>query len=149
MHALNTILRKFIKDFDISSGVKLASIRTRWEGIVGKTIAAHTSPYILKGKALTLTVDTPQWLHHLSFFKEEIKGKLENYHVEEIRFRVGVLPEQSLREEKEIEGEVSDSDKRYIVTTLSGIKDSELKERLRSLLVHAITKGRRGEGDKK
>jgi hypothetical protein len=149
MYALNTILRKFIKDFDISSGVKLASIRTRWEGIVGGTIAAHTAPYTLKGRVLTLTVDTPQWLHHLSFFKEEIKGKLGDYQIEEIRFRIGSLPEKSHRKETDKDCEVSDSDQRYIANTLKGIKDSELKERLRSLLVHAITKGRRAEEDKK
>jgi hypothetical protein len=145
MYALNTILRKFIKDFDISSGVKLASIRTRWESIVGGTIAAHTSPYTLKGRVLTLTVDTPQWLHHLSFFREEIKDKLEKYHIEEIRFRIGRLPEEPHREEPEKDDDVSESDMRYIANTLNSIKDSELKERLRTLLVHAITKGRRKE----
>lgn len=120
----------------------LASIRTRWERIVGSTISAHTYPDILKGRVLTLTVDTPQWMHHLSFFREEIKDKLKNYQIEEVRFRIGRLPEQIPCGEAPKDVEISDSDARYIENTLCGIKDNGLKERFRVLLVHAITKGK-------
>ena len=145
MHPLHNILRKFIKDFDLAGGLKLTTIKKDWENIVGDTIAAHTSPYILKGGVLTLIVDTPQWMHHLGFFKEEIKCKLTEYHVKDIRFSLGKLPEKPGTEIKENEIEISDSDTRYIDNTLRVIKDKELKESCRVLLTHVLTKGKKEE----
>ena len=146
MHPLNSILGKFIKDFDLSGGLKLSEIKDHWRIIVGHTIASHTCPYILKDGVLTLIVDTPQWMHHLGFFKEEIKEKLNKYNVREVRFSLGKLPENP---ESEAETgrviEISDSDKRYINNTLRVIKDKELKERFRTLLTHALTKGKQEE----
>ena len=110
MHSLNSILRKFTKDFDLAGGAKLTTIKNHWENIVGHTIAVHTSPYILRSGTLTLTVDTPQWMHHLSFFKEEIKDKLKKYNVQEIHFSLGKLPESPKCETKKTAIEISDSD---------------------------------------
>lgn len=142
MHPLNSILRKFIKDFDLTGGLKLSEIKNHWRNIVGNTIASHTCPYILRDRILTLTVDTPQWMHHLGFFKEEIKDKLKEYNVHEIRFSLGILPEILENKIETDTIEISDSDNRYINNTLRVIKDKELKERFRVLLVHAVTMGK-------
>ena len=145
MHPLNSILGKFIKDFDLSGGIKLSEIKDHWRIIVGHTIASHTCPYILKDGVLTLIVDTPQWMHHLGFFKEEIKDKLKEYNVHEVRFSLGKLPEKPVNETETWIIEISDSDERYINNTLKVINDKELKERLRALLIHAVTKGKQEE----
>ena len=145
MHPLNSILRKFIKDFDLTGGLKLSKIKNHWRNIVGHTIASHTCPYILRDGILTLTVDTPQWMHHLGFFKEEIKDKLKEYNVHEVRFSLGKLPESLENETETGTIEISDSDKRYINNTLRVIKDKELKEKFRTLLIHAVTKGKQEE----
>jgi hypothetical protein len=145
MHPLNSILRKFITDFDLTGGLKLSKIKNHWKNIVGHTIASHTCPYILRNGILTLTVDTPQWMHHLGFFKEEIKEKLKEYNVHEVRFSLGKLSEAPVNETKNCTIEISDSDKRYINNTLKVIKDKELKDRLRVLLLHAVTKGKQEE----
>lgn len=142
MDPLNGILNKLTKDFGFSRGLKLVPIRKEWERIVGSTIAAHTSPSLLKGGVLTLIVDTPQWMHHLNFFKEEIVAKLEAYRVDEVRFMLGKMPVEVKSIVDTVEPELSDNDMRYIQNTLSGIKDGDLKERLRSLLVHAVTRGK-------
>jgi len=145
MHPLNSILRKFIKDFDLTGGLKLSKIKNHWRNIVGNTIASHTCPYILRDGILTLTVDTPQWMYHLGFFKEEIKDKLKEYNVHEVRFTMGKLPDSPEDETETGTIEISESDKRYINNTLRSIKDKELKERLRGLLIHAVTKGKRNK----
>ena len=145
MHPLNSILRKFIKDFDLTGGLKLSKIKNHWKNIVGHTIASHTCPYILRDGILTLTVDTPQWMHHLGFFKEEIKEKLKEYNVHEVRLSLGKLPENPENETETGTIEISDSDKRYIKNTLRVIKDKELKEKFRVLLTHAVTKGKQEE----
>jgi len=88
MHALQEILRKLVKNYGIEGGAVLNSIRRNWEDIVGKTIAVHTAPDTIKNSALSIKVDTPQWMHHLSFFKEDIIEKLKSYNVKDVKFRI-------------------------------------------------------------
>ena len=121
MHPINSILKKFIKDFGLTGGITLSQINDHWSNIVGQTIASHTSPYMLRDGILTLTVDTPQWMHHLGFFKEEIKEKLKEYHVREIRLSLGRLPESNTDETEAVTAEISDSDQRYINNTLRAV----------------------------
>ncbi len=139
-HAGN-ILKKFTKEFGLESGIRLNAIRNQWANIVGQTIAAHTAPDTIKGKILTLTVDTPQWMHHLSFYKEEISIKLKSYDVTGVRFRLGKLPEKTNSWQERENLILTDDDLRYIENTLKNIKDKELKERFRTLLTHGLTKG--------
>jgi hypothetical protein len=142
MHPLNSILRNFLKDLDLESGLRLTDITKKWDIIVGQTIAAHASPYVLKGDTLTLIVDTPHWMHHLSFYKGEISSKLKKFNVKEIRFKLGRLPQKTRKGDEIYTAALTDSDSRYIEDTLKGIKDKELKEKLRLLLKHGITKGK-------
>lgn len=141
MHPLGSILRKYIKDVDLVSVRKLSNIKRRWKDIVGHTISSHTSPYILRDGVLMITVDTPQWLHHLGFFKEEIKNKVKEYNVNRIHFLLGSLPDRHKDEEEKEEMPLSDDDTRYIDNTLISVRDGELKKQLRTLLIHALTKG--------
>ncbi|RJQ43651.1 MAG: DUF721 domain-containing protein [Nitrospiraceae bacterium] len=139
---LHNILKAFIQDHGLGSGIVLNVIRRQWINIVGQTIAAHTFPDTIKGKVLTLVVDTPQWIHHLSFFKEDIAEKLRPYDINEVRFRIGKLPGQTKEEDRPEYKELSEDDSRYIENTLKNLKDEELKERFRALIVHGLTRKR-------
>jgi hypothetical protein len=142
MEALNSILKKFIKDLGLESGIILNTIRNQWNEIVGQTIAAHTFPETIKGRVLTLLVDTPQWMHHLSFYKEEIIQKLKPYNMTGVRFKLGRLPERSNGRQEEDNPILTEDDQRYIENTLRNIEDEELKEKLRTLLIHGLTRGK-------
>jgi len=142
MHSLNTVLRKFVKDFGLEGGAALIKLRREWANIAGQTIASHTSPFTIKSNVLTLTVDTPQWMHHLSFLKEEMLGKLDKFNISEIRFRIGKLPEAAQTVTDSCDRMLTDDDKQFISNTLKGIKDKELKKSFRRLLTHGLTKGR-------
>lgn len=142
MESLNNILKKFIKEFGLESGLTLNTIKSQWVNIVGQTIAAHTFPDTIKGKILILIVDTPQWMHHLSFYKEEISKKLKPYNVTGVRFRLGRLPEKTNGRQEENNLTLTEEDLRYIENTLRNIRDEELKEKLRSLLTHGLIKGK-------
>lgn len=148
MQPLRNILGKFVKEFGLEGGVVLNTLRSQWVDIVGQTIALHTSPDIIKAKILTLIVDTPQWMHHLSFFKEEISEKLKPYKVDGIRFRLGKLPEtvEEIRNKGEIT--LSDEDLRYIENTVKNITDEELKGKFRILIRHGLA-GRKKDGGSK
>ncbi len=143
MEPLQNILRNFARDFGIEGGAGLNAIRRLWIDLVGQTIAVHTYPDTIKNKVLTIIVDTPQWMHHLSFFKETIHEKLKSYNIGGIRFRLGKVPEKTDNQRQEFNAGLTDDDLRYIENTLKNLKDEELKEKFRVLITHGLTKGRK------
>lgn len=143
MQSLHNILKTFVKDYGLEGGVALNAIRSQWHKIVGQTIMGHTFPDTIKGKVLTLVVDTPQWLHHLSFFKEEITTKLKPYNVEEIRFKIGRLPENTKETRAAEDIKLSEDDLRYLENTLRNLKDGDLREKFRTLIVHGLMRGKK------
>lgn len=146
MQPLNKVLGKLIKDVGIESGVAIIAVRRQWKRTVGEAIALHAYPDTVKGKALTIIVDTPQWMHHLSFFKGEITDKLKRFDIKEVRFRIGKLPEPKSNRSRIIEKDLSESDLRYLDNTVRNIKDSDLQEKLRKLISHGLKKGKKGRG---
>ncbi len=145
MQSLHDILKKIVKDQGLEGGAVMRAIGSHWSGIVGETIAAHTCPDTVRGKTLTMIVDSPQWMHHLGFFKDEIIKKLQQFDIDEIRFRQGKLPEIKVKAPvEEIDVELSDDDLRYIENTVRNIDDDELRKRFRKLIAHGLTKGKKG-----
>jgi len=149
MYPLTSILNKFIKDYGLEAGLTLNKIRNQWAGLVGHTIAMHTSPDIIKGNTIFIAVDTPQWMHHLSFYKQEICEKLKPYKITEVRFKLGKLPAGDSSQKREDAGRKADNvslteeDSRFIENTLRSIKDNELKEKFRVLLTDALSRTKR------
>ncbi|MBI4825465.1 MAG: DUF721 domain-containing protein [Nitrospirae bacterium] len=143
MHSLNGLLKKYFKESGIESGLLVNKLQKHWPKIVGKTIAAHTSPEAIKDKQLTIAVDTPQWMHHLGFFKEEISEKLKTYDMTEIRFKLGRLSKVDDRSQALNKPDLSKDDLAYIEDILKGCNDPELKEKLKNLITHGLTEGRR------
>jgi hypothetical protein len=142
MHSLNAVLNKFVKDFSLEGGTALIGLKKEWRSIVGQTIASHTSPFALSNSILTITVDSPQWMHHLSFSKEEISGRLEKFNITEVRFKLARLPAAPRPVADNSGRMLTDDDKRYIENTLKLLKDKELKKGFRKLITHSLTKGR-------
>jgi hypothetical protein len=140
MYPLKKILWKFVKSHGIEGGDALLTIRTRWKSIVGRTIALHTSPDTIRRKVLTIIVDTPQWMHHLSFYKGEIMDKLRSHEVSEVRFRVGKLPGKSRTSFYRENINLTDEDTQYVENTVKHIKDEELRQKFRKLITHGLTK---------
>ena len=143
MQSLHNILKTFVKDYGLEGGVALNAIRSQWHKIVGQAVTGHTFPDTIKGKVLTLIVDTPQWLHHLSFFKDEITTKLKPYNVEEIRFKIGRLPEKTKETRAAEDIKLSEDDLRYLENTLKNLKDEDLREKFRTLIVHGLMRGKK------
>ncbi|MBI5740021.1 MAG: DUF721 domain-containing protein [Nitrospirae bacterium] len=143
MQSFQNILRTFVKSYGLESGVSLNALRNKWTDIVGRPVSSHTCPDMIKGNVLTVIVDTPQWMHHLSFFKEEIISRLSQYNVAEVRFRIGRLPEETKDVQKGGNAALSEDDTRYIENTLMGLKDEELREKFRTLIAHGLTKGKK------
>ena len=144
MQPLDKILRKFIKDYGLETGLTLTAIRKQWEKLVGQAIASHTCPEEIKGKTIFVTVDTPQWMHHLGFFKQEMCEKLKPYKVTEVRFKLGrLLKTEDSGEDIKKSILLTEEDSQYIENTLECIKDSELKEKFRVLITNALRRGKK------
>ncbi len=143
MQRTGNILKKLMKDYGLESGLALSVIKNRWADIVGATISAHTFPDIVKGGRIFVTVDTPQWMHHLDFYKQDICDKLKPYSITGIRFKLGKLPEKKMHEYEINRASLSEEDSRYIANTLRKIKDNELKEKLRILLTDGLRNRRK------
>jgi hypothetical protein len=81
-------------------------------------------------------------MHHLGFFKEEMLDKLKSYKIEQIRFKLGKVTAQTHEETSSLERNLSDDDLRYIENTLKDVRDTELRETFRKLIVHGLRKGK-------
>ena len=139
MQRVGGVLKRFVKDYGLETGLHLAGIKTQWQKLVGQTLAAHTSPDIIKGKTIFINVDTPQWMHHLSFYKQEMLEKLKNYGIENIRLKLGRLDESSVDEIKTASiCQLTEEDAKYIEDTIQNLKNDELKEKFRKLLSDAL-----------
>lgn len=142
MHSLRSILGKFVKDFGIEGGVTLNNARKRWVSVVGESVSVHTFPDTVKGGILTIIVDTPQWMHHLSFYKDDISSRLKPLGITGVRFRLGRLPVSTAEKESIAHAELSEEDLRYIENTVNNIKDEELKDKFRALITRGLTRGK-------
>ena len=140
MRSFQSLLKKFNKDFKLEDGVVITALRDKWMSLVGETIAAHTFPDMIKGKELTLIVDSPQWRHHLDFLKNEICEKINRYGIDDLRFRIGKIPESKGKLSKVVEAKLTEEDRRYIENTIKTVKDEELKETFRKLIAHGLTR---------
>ncbi|MDH4027339.1 MAG: DUF721 domain-containing protein [Nitrospirota bacterium] len=144
MQPIDDVLRKCIKSLGLGSGAVFKAVCNQWPKIVGEAVAAHTFPDMIKGGTLTIIVDSPQWMHHLGFYKAEIAGKLERYDIKEIRFRSGKLPpKKAAQAHEEAAVELSDEDRTFIENTVRNIEDAELRNTFRTLIAHGLSKGRK------
>jgi len=109
---------------------------------MGQTIAVHTFPETVRNNVLTIIVDTPQWMHHLSFYKEDMAAKLKLYKINGIRFRVGRISAGTTKTVKTENIELSDDELKYVENVTRNIKDDELRKQFASLIKHGLTKGK-------
>ena len=143
MQSFQSLLNKFTKNFKLEDGVVISALRDKWTDLVGETVAVHTFPDMIKDRQLTLIVDSPQWRHHLDFLKNAICEKIERYGIDDLKFRIGKIPESKGKLSKAVEAKLTEDDIRYIENTIKNVKDEDLKETFRKLIAHGLIKGRK------
>lgn len=144
MERVGNIIKKFVTDYGLESGLPLTTIKNQWAMLVGQTLAAHTSPDMIKGKTIFIIVDTPQWMHHVSFYRQEILEKLKDYRIDKVRFKLGMVDKSPVGEYKKTNHyELSEEDLTYIENTIGSLKDNELKEKFRILLLDVLSHKKR------
>jgi len=93
-----SLIDSIMKDLGLSEGVALSRIKSNWPELFQPPLVYHMSPSALREAELLLNVDSPEWLQQLSFYREEILKRLGPFGVKEVRFRLGRVRVNSLRE---------------------------------------------------
>ncbi|WP_110954555.1 DUF721 domain-containing protein [Anaerosinus massiliensis] len=91
MEKIKEILPKMVTGLGIHKKYKAQMAIFHWEEIVGKDIAAQSSPIQIEYDVLLLSVNNSVWCHHLSMMKADIIFKVNQFigepFVKDIRFR--------------------------------------------------------------
>ena len=92
---IGSIIKDLFDNPHWQSQLEISLPLLRWPDIVGAKIAGQSQPDSLKNGVLTVRVENPAWLHHLSFLREELLQQLDkelpSLNIKEVRFRQGPL----------------------------------------------------------
>lgn len=91
------VLAPLLKNLSIEEDVRLARMRKSWHDTFDRPLSLHMSPVKLSEGELLVNVDSPIWLHQLSYYKKEITAKLSSFGIKDIRFRLGRIPPKKNR----------------------------------------------------
>jgi predicted nucleic acid-binding Zn ribbon protein len=90
---IKNIVVKVIKKIERQEPGKKEKILKAWGSVVGEKVVLHSRPIGIKKGLLTIEVDSSTWLYELSLKKKsilkDIKKILQEYKIENIRFRMG------------------------------------------------------------
>jgi len=116
-------------------GSRLSEYRVfgQWEKAVGPVIARHAQPQTVRGKKLTLVVDSPAWMQQLSLLKPQIVEKvnktLGKEVIKEITLRLGeVASREQPAEEPPVRAVLGREEREKIEDYVRGISDPAIKE---------------------
>jgi hypothetical protein len=137
---LSSTIEKILHDRGWGAKLKEYRIYGVWEKAVGKGIARHARPAGMRGKKLTVMVDSSAWMQQLSLLKPEIMGKV-NQHlheeaVESITLKLGEFEPSSVpRDEyRPPDGKLGPEEQTRIEQYVACIADQQTRESLRHLM---------------
>ena len=137
---LSSTIEKILRDRGWGTKLKEYRIYGIWEKAVGKGIARHARPTSMRGKKLTVLVDSSAWMQQLSLLKPEIMGKV-NQHlredaVESITLKLGEFEPSSVQrdEYRPADGKLGPEEQTRIENCVAGIADLQTRDSLRHLM---------------
>ena len=132
-------------------GSRLSEYRVfgQWEKSVGPVIARHAQPQTLRGKKLTLVVDSPAWMQQLSLLKPEIIKKVNSTlgkdAVKEITLRLGEVESREQPPEEPLVTYVLNQDEQEkIEEYVRGISDPAIREAISRVIEKDFLSRKRG-----
>jgi predicted nucleic acid-binding Zn ribbon protein len=122
-------------------GSRLSEYRVfgQWEASVGPAIARHAQPQALRGKKLTLIVDSPAWMQQLSLLKPELMEKvnrtLGKEAVTDITLRIGEVESHDRpSEELPVLAPLDTKEREKIEDYIRAIGDADIRESVRRVI---------------
>ena len=149
---LSTTIEKLLASRGLASKLKEYRVLGHWGGAVGDVIAQHAQPSMVRGRKLTVTVDSSAWMQQLSLLKPEIIEKLNasmgTNAVESITLKLGeveVRPRPKAHAPASELPSLTQEDQRRIEDLASMIADPEVRRSFQHLVeVDFRTKRSRG-----
>lgn len=125
----------------------------QWEKVVGKVVARHARPLSLRGKKLTVLVDSSAWMQQLSQLRPELIEKANRAFGQEtvasIILKLGEVPfsGSTVREAREAPP-LSDQERKQVEEYVRALQDGETREAARRLIekdmrIKKLDKGRK------
>ena len=140
MKKTGAVLGPLLRNLGLESGVRLARIRNDWYEIFDEQITAQLFPVSFSDKELLLHVASPIWMQQCSYHKSEIIKKLSAYDVQNIRFRLGRIPQKRQRiSTPRKTSELTPENRIFISELLSDVSDESLKESIKKALEKSLT----------
>jgi len=141
MERISRVFSELVRDLGLEKRMALESIRSRWETVIGESVARHTLPSSFHKGQLLILVDSPEWLHELRYFQDTITQKLAAYGIESIRLKLGTIKTKrtiSVRSTRQ-KRELSSEERSFIETVSSRIKDDEMREQIKKAIEKSLS----------
>lgn len=139
MKKTGAVLGPLLKNLGLESGVRLVRIRHDWYEIFDEQITSHLFPVSFSDRELLLHVTSPIWMQQFSYNKSEIIKKLSAYGVQNIRFRLGRIPQKQEIPPARKAPELTRENRFFITELLSDIRDENLKETIKKAVEKSLT----------
>jgi len=144
MKRAETVLGPMLKQLGIENGVRLERIRNDWPDIFEKSISSHIFPATLKEGELLLHVESPAWMHQLTYYKKEIIRKLSSYAITDVRFRLGSIAKKKQKQEAQKPMRTLSSEEvSFAASVVADIRNEELKDSIRKAIEKSLIADRK------
>jgi predicted nucleic acid-binding Zn ribbon protein len=137
---LSSTIEKILNDRGWGAKLKEYRVFSLWQKAVGPGIARHAQPASIRGKRLTVMVDSSAWMQQLSLLKPEILSRVNDRlgtdGVESITLKLGELERADERPEEfqPAAGKLEAGEQKRIEECIAGIKDPETREALKRVM---------------
>ena len=137
---LGATLEKVLSRRGLAAKLQEYRLFAQWGRAVGPLIARHAQPSAIRGKKLTITVDSSAWMQQLSLLRPEIINKvnycLREEAVDAITLRIGELdiPAPPVHEHRPLHGSLTDAERGRVQEYIAAIADPEVRESFRRLI---------------
>ena len=151
LQKLGNILPGILKKHNIIIDSGEHRLRELWNKAVGSQISAHSRPEKLKRYTLFVKVSSSVWMQQLHILKSEIIEKINQStgkeFVKNIHFSIGAIPSSVSRNPHPPSFSpesypLKDKEKKLIEKNISSVKDPDLKEILKRVLIKNIIRRR-------
>jgi predicted nucleic acid-binding Zn ribbon protein len=140
INRLSVTLVQMLKAQGLESRLQEYRVIGQWEKAVGKVIARHAQPCSLRGKKMTLVVDSPAWMQQLTLLKPEIVEKvnrrLGHNAIRDIMLKLGEVAqhEGEVSEDLPVRADLDRDEREKIESALQDLHDPEIREAVRRVM---------------
>lgn len=149
LQKIGEILERVLKKKGIAVPMKDVSLRELWDRTVGPMIAVQTRPERVWRGTLFVKVSTSVWMHQLQFLRDGILERLKNQWreetIERLHFSIGPVGPAAKSTDDFFHPTarlLKKRDKVMIEESLAEVRDPELQDILRRVMIKELSRRR-------